>query len=117
MRKRVGFMCSIGVTSMTAFLGHFDFIYSLPNAWLSVPFTFLGRSRPQDRFDELTPNCTQGSSRKEVQVSHSVGEVSGNLSRNGPTLNSVVGSAKAKEVLIFGKKMDAQDLLECGFVK
>jgi hypothetical protein len=25
-----------------AFLGHFDFIYSMPNAWLSVPFTFLG---------------------------------------------------------------------------
>ena len=25
-----------------AFLGHFDFIYALPSAWLSVPFTFLG---------------------------------------------------------------------------
>lgn len=25
-----------------AFLGHFDFIYCVPNAWLSVPFTFLG---------------------------------------------------------------------------
>ncbi|KAF9053623.1 ClpP/crotonase [Hymenopellis radicata] len=25
-----------------AFLGYFDLIYCLPNAWLSVPFTFLG---------------------------------------------------------------------------
>ncbi|TRM58680.1 ClpP/crotonase-like domain-containing protein [Schizophyllum amplum] len=25
-----------------AFLGQFDFIYALPGAWLSVPFTFLG---------------------------------------------------------------------------
>ncbi|CAL1704861.1 unnamed protein product [Somion occarium] len=25
-----------------AFLGQFDFIYALPNAWLSVPFTFIG---------------------------------------------------------------------------
>ncbi|KAL1737742.1 ClpP/crotonase-like domain-containing protein, partial [Schizophyllum fasciatum] len=25
-----------------AMLGHFDFIYALPGAWLSVPFTFLG---------------------------------------------------------------------------
>ncbi len=29
--------------SQSAFLGHFDFIYALPGAWLSVPFTFLGR--------------------------------------------------------------------------
>ena len=28
--------------SQSAFLGHFDFIYALPTAWLSVPFTFLG---------------------------------------------------------------------------
>ncbi|KIK08678.1 hypothetical protein K443DRAFT_128143 [Laccaria amethystina LaAM-08-1] len=25
-----------------AFLGYFDFIYALPNAWLSMPFTYLG---------------------------------------------------------------------------
>ncbi|KAF4608424.1 hypothetical protein EYR40_000769 [Pleurotus pulmonarius] len=25
-----------------AFLGYFDFIYALPNAWLSTPFSFLG---------------------------------------------------------------------------
>ncbi|PBK96804.1 ClpP/crotonase [Armillaria gallica] len=28
--------------SSSALLGHFDFIYSVPEAWLSVPFTFLG---------------------------------------------------------------------------
>jgi hypothetical protein len=28
--------------SIPAFLGYFDFIYCMPNAWLSVPFTFLG---------------------------------------------------------------------------
>jgi hypothetical protein len=30
----------------TAFLGYFDFIYCMPNAWLSVPFTFLGHYDP-----------------------------------------------------------------------
>lgn len=25
-----------------AYLGHFDFIYCVPEAYLSVPFTFLG---------------------------------------------------------------------------
>ena len=31
-------------TTHTAFLGLFDFIYCMPDAWLSVPFTFLGTS-------------------------------------------------------------------------
>ncbi|KAJ6547513.1 ClpP/crotonase-like domain-containing protein [Mycena capillaripes] len=53
---------------MSAFLGYFDFIYCMSNAWLSVPFTFL------------------------------------------------VGLAKANEVLIWGKKKDAQELYECGFI-
>lgn len=30
---------------------------------------------------------------------------------------SLVGLAKANEVLIFGKKMSADELLACGFVK
>jgi len=34
----VGYILGIAA----AFLGHFDFIYCMPNAWLSVPFTFLG---------------------------------------------------------------------------
>lgn len=29
----------------------------------------------------------------------------------------VVGAAKANEVLIWGKKKEAQELLECGFIK
>lgn len=29
----------------------------------------------------------------------------------------VVGAAKANEVLIWGKKKDAQELLDCGFIK
>lgn len=28
----------------TAYLGHFDFIYTLPDVYLSVPFPFLGKS-------------------------------------------------------------------------
>lgn len=27
---------------LIAFLGHFDFIYSVPDAWLACPFTFIG---------------------------------------------------------------------------
>ncbi len=29
----------------------------------------------------------------------------------------IVGAAKANEVLIWGKKKDAQELLDCGFIK
>jgi len=66
-----------------AFLGHFDFIYCLPSAWLSVPFTFLGI-----------------------------------ISEAGSSVSFVnrMGLGKANEVLIFGKKMDANELLQCGFV-
>ncbi|KAI0082721.1 ClpP crotonase [Panus rudis PR-1116 ss-1] len=66
-----------------AFLGHFDFIYCLPGAWLSVPFTFIGI-------------ITEGGS--------------------SVTFAQRMGVAKANEVLIFGKKVDSQGLLECGFV-
>ncbi|KDQ60874.1 hypothetical protein JAAARDRAFT_31873 [Jaapia argillacea MUCL 33604] len=66
-----------------AFLGHFDFIYCMPNAWLSVPFTFLGI-------------VTEGGS--------SVSFV------------NRMGLAKANEVLIWGKKKQAGELLNCGFV-
>ncbi|TDL27508.1 ClpP/crotonase [Rickenella mellea] len=66
-----------------AFLGLFDFVYCMPNAWLSVPFTFLG----------IISEC--GSSVSFVNR---------------------MGLSKANEALIFGKKMDAQELLQCGFV-
>ncbi|KAI0374783.1 ClpP/crotonase [Pilatotrama ljubarskyi] len=66
-----------------AFLGHFDFIYALPGAWLSVPFTFLGII---------------------TEAGSSV------MFRNR------MGAAKANEVLLWGKKKDAQELLACGFI-
>ncbi|KAJ7273662.1 ClpP/crotonase-like domain-containing protein [Mycena haematopus] len=34
------------VMYVNPFLGYFDFIYCMPNAWLSVPFTFLGNCDP-----------------------------------------------------------------------
>ncbi|KAJ7940685.1 ClpP/crotonase-like domain-containing protein [Mycena leptocephala] len=66
-----------------AFLGYFDFIYCMPNAWLSVPFTFLGI-----------------------------------IAEGGSSVTFVnrMGLAKANEVLIWGKKKDAQELYECGFI-
>ncbi|KAI0336424.1 ClpP/crotonase [Cubamyces sp. BRFM 1775] len=66
-----------------AFLGHVDFIYALPSAWLSVPFTFLGI----------------------------ISEAGSSV-----TFRSKMGAAKANEVLLWGKKKDAQELLECGFI-
>ncbi|KAI8998732.1 ClpP/crotonase [Trametes punicea] len=66
-----------------AFLGHFDFIYALPGAWLSVPFTFLGI----------------------------IAEAGSSV-----TFRNRMGAAKANEVLIWGKKTSAQELLECGFI-
>ncbi|KAJ7774774.1 ClpP/crotonase-like domain-containing protein [Mycena metata] len=66
-----------------ALLGHFDFIYSMPNTWLSVPFTFLGI-----------------------------------VAEGGSSVSFVnrMGLAKANEVLIWGKKKEAQELLDCGFI-
>ncbi|TFK76492.1 ClpP crotonase [Pluteus cervinus] len=66
-----------------AFLGHFDFVYSMPNAWLSTPFTFLGI-----------------------------------VAEGGASANFVnrMGIAKANESLIFGQRMGAQELLDCGFI-
>ncbi|KAJ7740658.1 ClpP/crotonase-like domain-containing protein [Mycena maculata] len=66
-----------------AFLGYFDFIYSMENAWLSVPFTFLGI-----------------------------------IAEGGSSVTFVnrMGLAKANEALIWGKKVSAQELRECGFI-
>ncbi|EJD06026.1 ClpP/crotonase [Fomitiporia mediterranea MF3/22] len=66
-----------------AFLGHFDFIYCMPDVWLSVPFSFVGI-----------------------------------ISEAGSSVSFVnrMGLSKANEALIFGKKMEADELLACGFV-
>jgi len=71
---------AIGIAA--AFLGHFDFIYALPGAWLQVPFTFLGI-----------------------------------ISEAGSSVSFInrIGIAKANELLLFGKRKTAQELLECGF--
>ncbi|KAJ7583935.1 ClpP/crotonase-like domain-containing protein [Mycena floridula] len=66
-----------------ALLGNFDFIYCMPNAWLLVPFTFLGI-----------------------------------IAEGGSSVSFVnrMGLATANEVLIWGKRKTAEELLACGFV-
>ncbi|KAJ7452475.1 ClpP/crotonase-like domain-containing protein [Mycena galericulata] len=71
------------LTRPIAFLGYFDFIYCMPNAWLCVPFTFLGI----------------------------IAEAGSSV-----TFINRMGLAKANEVLIWGKKKDAQELRACGFI-
>ncbi|KAH6918628.1 ClpP/crotonase-like domain-containing protein [Coprinopsis sp. MPI-PUGE-AT-0042] len=68
---------------MAAFLGYFDFIYAVPNAWLSCPFTFLGI-----------------------------------VAEGGASVTFVnrMGLSMAKDVLIWGKKKTAQELLKTGFI-
>ncbi|KAF7779073.1 hypothetical protein Agabi119p4_3418 [Agaricus bisporus var. burnettii] len=66
-----------------ALLGQFDFIYAMPNVWMSTPFTFLAI-----------------------------------VAEGGASASFVnrMGVAKANEMLIWGKKKEAQELLECGFI-
>ncbi|KAF5310149.1 hypothetical protein D9619_010391 [Psilocybe cf. subviscida] len=70
----------MGITA--ALLGYFDFIYAVPNAWLCVPFTFLGI-----------------------------------VAEGGASVSFVnrMGVGFANEVLIWGKKKTADELLQCGF--
>ncbi|KAF9044280.1 ClpP/crotonase-like domain-containing protein [Panaeolus papilionaceus] len=67
----------------TAFLGYFDFIYSLPHAWLAVPFTFLGI-----------------------------------VAEGGASVSFAnrMGLGMANEVLIWGKKKNAEELHRAGFI-
>jgi peroxisomal 3,2-trans-enoyl-CoA isomerase len=66
-----------------ALLGQFDFIYAMPNTWLSVPFTFLGI-------------VAEGGS--------------------SVTFANRMGVARANDVLLWGKKMTADELLTSGFI-
>lgn len=66
-----------------AFLGLFDFIYAMPNVWISTPFTFLGI-------------VAEGGA--------------------SASFANRMGIAKANEMLIWGKKKEAQELLDCGFL-
>lgn len=72
---------AIGIAA--AMLGHFDFIYATPQAWLAVPFSFLGLSAEQNA---------------------------------SVTFANRMGLAKATEVLLWGKKMTAEELEKNGFV-
>jgi len=71
----------IGIAA--AYLGHFDFIYCMPNAYLSLPFPMLGI-----------------------------------ITEAGSSVTFVrrLGVAKANEVLILGKKLSAQELLDAKFI-
>jgi len=64
-------------------LGLFDFIYAMPNVWISTPFTFLGI-------------VAEGGA--------------------SASFANRMGVAKANEMLIWGKKKEAQELLDCGFI-
>ncbi|KAJ3573972.1 hypothetical protein NP233_g2090 [Leucocoprinus birnbaumii] len=66
-----------------ALLGLFDFIYAMPNMWMSTPFTFLGI-------------VAEGGA--------------------SASFANRMGVAKANEMLIWGEKKEAQELLECGFI-
>ncbi|KAF9529611.1 ClpP/crotonase-like domain-containing protein [Crepidotus variabilis] len=66
-----------------SFLGYFDFIYAMPNAWISLPFSFLGI-----------------------------------IAEGGSSVSFVnrMGLPMANEVLLWGKKKTAEELLPSGFI-
>ncbi|KAG8713787.1 hypothetical protein FRC11_011010 [Ceratobasidium sp. 423] len=64
-------------------LGHFDFIYAMPQAWIAVPFSFIGLTSEQNA---------------------------------SVTFANRMGLAKATEVLLWGKKVSAEELERNGFV-
>ncbi|KAB5594392.1 Peroxisomal D3,D2-enoyl-CoA isomerase [Ceratobasidium theobromae] len=72
---------AIGIAA--AMLGHFDFIYAAPQAWIAVPFSFIGLTSEQNA---------------------------------SATFANRMGLAKATEVLLWGKKMTADELERNGFV-
>jgi len=71
----------MGITA--SLLGLFDFIYAMPDVWMSTPFTFLGI-------------VAEGGA--------------------SASFANRMGVAKANEMLIWGKKKEAQELLDCGFI-
>ncbi|CUA72387.1 peroxisomal D3,D2-enoyl-CoA isomerase [Rhizoctonia solani] len=72
---------AIGIAA--AMLGHFDFIYAMPQAWIAVPFSFIGLTSEQNA---------------------------------SVTFANRMGLAKATEVLLWGRKMSAEELERNGFV-
>jgi hypothetical protein len=101
-----------------AFLGHFDFIYALPGAWFQVPFTFLGSVHPFALLAEVADYLRQASLRKPGRAFPLLIGVSICPTRLAVILMiRVVGVAKTNELLLFGKRKTAQEMLECGFYK
>ncbi|CAE6525466.1 unnamed protein product [Rhizoctonia solani] len=72
---------AIGIAA--AMLGHFDFIYAMPQAWIAVPFSFIGLTSEQNA---------------------------------SVTFANRMGLSKATEVLLWGRKMSAEELERNGFV-
>ncbi|CAE6492553.1 unnamed protein product [Rhizoctonia solani] len=66
-----------------AMLGHFDFIYAMPQASIAVPFSFIGLTSEQNA---------------------------------SATFANRMGLPKATEVLLWGRKMSAEELERNGFV-
>ncbi|KDN41927.1 hypothetical protein RSAG8_07144, partial [Rhizoctonia solani AG-8 WAC10335] len=72
---------AIGIAA--AMLGHFDFIYAMPQASIAVPFSFIGLTSEQNA---------------------------------SATFANRMGLPKATEVLLWGRKMSAEELERNGFV-
>ena len=63
-------VCYVGTEcSHTAFLGHFDFIYCVESAWLSVPFSFLGEQLIMGHEDQRLTSSSQDSSLRPARAS------------------------------------------------
>ncbi|KAK0483576.1 hypothetical protein IW261DRAFT_1674577 [Armillaria novae-zelandiae] len=100
-------------------LGHFDFIYSVPEAWLSVPFTFLGQSTEGLIVTVYLPMMMC----KGIVAEGGASVTFANRSELSwwPTprilsyfdveIPSTVGVAKANETLLWGKKQTAEEPL------
>ena len=88
----------------SAFLGHFDLIYAVENAWLCVPFTFLGKSHT-NVLGKIHFSCTAPMEGLVAEAGSSV------------TFVNKMGLAKANEVLLLGHKQSAQELLRINFVQ
>ena len=91
----------------------------MPNAWLSVPFTFLGlllcsifEYSSKTFFNRYRRG---GRVKRQFRQQEYFFRVIQLHMRSNPQY--LVGLAKANEVLLWGSKKDAQELLECGFIK
>lgn len=96
----------------------------MPNVWISTPFTFLGQWLTLQLLVDvrgvygciiLFPGIVAegGASASFANRSESTWQWQLSFSPD----KCPVGIAKANEMLIWGKKKEAQELLDCGFLK